>query len=286
MAFMSNGCICCSVRNDLVVTVDELLREQLQSGRPPLQRIVLETSGLSRPGPILRALSGLGASGLRTQVVATYDCQRGAANAGFDEAVAQWAGAHRIVLTKLDLVESGVVHRAQQFLNETNPLADIVIEQDRSGAAAKAFSPLRRSKGFDPRSLYGWRSHIDIQHPRTNVMLATFAGAAMWDDVAEWLDNLAAVCGEGLLRLKGLVNIQGVPHPVLVQSVGTTFSPPSVLSSQPSKDHSFLVVITRDIETAVLRTVPTPLSLSFSERRGSELNRQSMKAGFPHGALG
>jgi G3E family GTPase len=124
-----------------------------------------------------------------------------------------------------------------------------------------------------------------MQHPRTNVMLATFAGAAMWDDVAEWLDNLAAVCGEGLLRLKGLVNIQGVPHPVLVQSVGTTFSPPSMLSSQPGNDQSFLVVITRDIEIAVLRTVPTSLSLSFSERQGSDLKPQSMKAASPRGAL-
>ena len=105
MATLSNGCICCQMGNDLKTTVDALLWAE-RPGAGPLRRIVLETSGLSKPGPVLRQLAGLAEHRMRVSVVATYDAARGLAAAAFAEAAAQWAAAHRIVVTKADTVDA------------------------------------------------------------------------------------------------------------------------------------------------------------------------------------
>ena len=71
MAMLSNGCICCPLGSDLANTIDAARRQP----RLPLRRIVLETSGLSKPGPMLRSLAGLAALRLRVSVVATFDAR-------------------------------------------------------------------------------------------------------------------------------------------------------------------------------------------------------------------
>ena len=78
-------------------------------GAGPLRRIILETSGLSMPGPVLRTLATLAGHRMRVAVIGTFDLTRGTEVAGFDEAVAQWAASHRIVATKTDLVSTGDV---------------------------------------------------------------------------------------------------------------------------------------------------------------------------------
>jgi G3E family GTPase len=113
IAMLSNGCICCSLGDDLERTVGALLASR--GDGPPLARIVLETSGLSKPGPILRSLAGLAPLRMRVCVVATVDCCAGATTAaGFEEAVAQWAGAQTLVLTKHDVASPVERQRARE----------------------------------------------------------------------------------------------------------------------------------------------------------------------------
>ncbi len=139
---LSNGCICCQAGSDLAHTVDALLTVERPGAGGPLRRIILETSGLSKPGPVLRQLASLAQHRMRVTVVATFDATCGMQPPAFEEAAAQWAAAHRIVVTKADAVSDATLARARSEAAALNPLAEIVATSSRAQAVAAAFAPL------------------------------------------------------------------------------------------------------------------------------------------------
>ncbi len=251
VAMLSHGCVCCQMGSDLAITIDVLLATARPPGCGPLRRIVLETSGLSKPGPVLRQLTALAEHRMRIGVVATFDAVRGLAVTAFEEAVAQWAAAHRIVLTKTDMVSPEQVIAARAEIAALNPLAEIVAADDRDATVAASFAPLG---GFAPMPDPS-RRMLQASHPRIGLCLARPLGIPGYDDVASWLDNLAGVLGERLLRLKGLVRVRESEAPLLIQSVGTMFSPPRPFRPGGAATGSFLVVIARDVADGDLGSV-------------------------------
>jgi G3E family GTPase len=260
MTLLANGCVCCSLRSGLVHTVNALLDAPRPAGRPPLARIILETSGLSRPGPIIASLADpeLAARGLRLSVVTTYDCQRGAlGDEQFEEAAAQFAAAQRIVLTKTDAVpaEDLPLHRARA--QALNPLAQVVAEAQRGRAVALAFASLPGSSSTD-LALQALRSTgangQALRHPRIRVWRGTVQQPVAWSTFSMWLDDLAGLCGDRLLRLKALLRVTDCAEPVLIQSVGTTFGMPRRMASLATQP-DVLIVITRDVEPDALRAM-------------------------------
>lgn len=233
---LGNGCICCSLGGDLERSLARLMAARGRAGLPPPRRIVLETSGVSKPGPILRQLAALPTLDLRAAVVATFDCTRGTAVAAFEEAAAQWAGAQALVLTKRDLVGAEGLERARTAVRGVNPLATLIESDDPA-------DPFRLT-GSRPTRFEATELPAHIAHPRIRPLIARFHAPVLWDDVAEFLDNLAGFLGERLLRVKGVVQAAGTP--MLVQSVGTTFSAPRPFPRWHGE--SFLVVIVRDID--------------------------------------
>ena len=262
IAMLSNGCICCQAGSDLAYTIDRLLATERPGATGALRRIVLETSGLSRPGPVLRQLASLAEHRLRVSVLATFDATRGTQTAAFEEAAAQWAAAHRIVVTKTDVVSPEALAHAKDEIATLNPLAEIVALPDRDTAVAAAFAPLT---GVAPMPVL---SEVATQaHARIAVRLARPTGVLAYDDLAAWLDNLAGALGERLLRLKGLVRVQESERPLLVQSVGTLFSPPRPFGA-PEATPLFLVIIARDLQPAELEAVAPAGLFSFSSYAG------------------
>jgi G3E family GTPase len=251
IAMLSNGCICCQAGSDLAFTIDRLLTAERQGASGPLRRIILETSGLSKPGPVLRQLAGLAAYRMRVSVVATFDATRGAETAQFEEAAAQWAAAHRIVVTKTDAVSAEAFVDAQEEAASLNPLSEIVATADRDRAVAAAFASLPGVAPMPAPQLFATRA----AHPRIAVRLAEPVGVLAYEDLATWLDNLAGALGERLLRLKGLVRIAESERPMLVQSVGSAFSAPRPFGEPRSTQPMFLVIIARDLEKGELETV-------------------------------
>jgi G3E family GTPase len=250
IALLENGCLCCALGDDLERAVAALVET-----RPSLARIILETSGVSKPGPILRSLAGLAPLRLRVGVTATYDCRAGVASAGFEEAAAQWAGAQTLVLTKRDLVSAAELRRARKTAAGLNPLAEIIDTTERAAALRAAFS-IRQTPlpPISPGLAHDRHAH---HHPRLQILLARPDPAMMWDDLAEWLDNLAGLAGERLLRVKGVVRVADRPHPILIQSVGTFFAAPRPFAGLGGQ--SFLVLILRDTTLAELAAIaPTP----------------------------
>lgn len=242
VTLLANGCICCSLGGDLAETVTGLLVARERAGLPPPARIVLETSGLAKPGPILRSLANLAPLRLRVAVVATFDCTRGAALEGIEEAAAQWAGAQTLVLTRRDVATRTMCRTAREAAAGINPTALLIDTDDRRAAVLAAFSPQAPAA----RSMFPPAEAVGLRHPRISVLLVTLQSDVPWDDLAEWLDNLAGLCGEHLLRLKGLVRVTGRAQPMLIQSVGTVFSTPRPFSGG-DEARSFLVLILRDM---------------------------------------
>jgi G3E family GTPase len=256
IATLSNGCICCQAGSDLAYTIDRLLATERPGASGPLRRIVLETSGLSKPGPVLRQLAGLASYRLRVSVLATFDATRGAATAAFEEAAAQWAAAHRIVVTKADAVPSETLVRRREEIAAFNPLSEIVAMAERDHAVAAAFAPLA---GIPPMPVMP-QVAVRPTHARIAVRLACPIAVLAYDDLATWLDNLAGALGERLLRLKGLVRVRECERPVLVQSVGTAFSAPRLFGEPQATPPLFVVIIVRDLQAAELEAVvPTGL---------------------------
>ncbi|ANN75930.1 CobW family GTP-binding protein [Bordetella flabilis] len=260
MRMLANGCVCCSLRSGLVHTVNALLDAPRPPGRAALSRIILETSGLSRPGPIIASLADpeLAARGLRLSVVTTYDCARGAlGNEQFEEAAAQFAAAQRIVLTKTDTVPAATLPEHRRRAQALNPLAEIVAEPDRAQAVAQAFAGLPGTSvttlALEALRRAGAEAGA-MRHPRIRVWRGTVREPMAWATFSTWLDDLAGLCGDRLLRLKALLRVSDCAEPVLIQSVGTTFGMPRRMATLAS-EQDVLIVITRDVEAEALATL-------------------------------
>jgi len=275
MATLSNGCVCCQIGSDLAFTIDRLIVTPRPDGAGPLRRIILETSGLSMPGPVLRTLATLAEHRMRVAVIGTFDLTRGTEVAGFDEAVAQWAAAHRIVATKADLVSPGDFAAAPSAIAAVNPLAEVIAGANRGGAVLAAFAPLASAPPLreidpDPARV----------HPRVALCLAKPAGEVAFADLAAWLDNLAGAVGERLLRIKGLVRVTESKPPLLIESVGTMFSPPRPLKADTAPPASFLVIIARDVDEAELEPIAPVGLFQFSswKKPADALTRDDRRA--------
>src|SRR5262249_47525876 len=134
-------------------------------------------------------------------------------------------------------------------------VAEVIAGADRGSVVQAAFAPLA---GAPP--LREIPPDLASAHPRIALCLARPSGEVAYADLAAWLDNLAGALGERLLRIKGLVRVAEARQPLLIECVGTMFSPPRPLRIEEVAPASFLVVIARDVEEAVLEEVaPTGL---------------------------
>lgn len=259
VAMLSDGCVCCSVGNDLLFTIEALLAQRAASGRGPFRRIILECSGLSRPGPIIRSLGVLSAAAMRVSVLCTYDCSNDPLRAGpFDDAVAQLAAARTIILTKPDRADAAGAARARAEAARINPLAAILDEPDKRRRAMRAFAPPPGMAVVPPGDVVP-----AADHPRVSVLLATLPGVPDWADLSDWLENLAGACGDRLLRVKGLVRVADCPDPLLLQGVGGSFDVPRRMPGLAATENA-MVIIVRDTALAELQAVTPELGLRFS----------------------
>lgn len=272
MAMLANGCICCSMGSDLATTVHALIEAERPIGSGPLRRIIIETSGISKPGPILRQLADLAFLRMRVAVIATFDAIRGTAAESFEEAAAQWAAASRIVVTKLDVASSEQSAAAADIVRSINPLADVVIEANRTEAIRRAFDTLAL-----PTAAHWTAPTSLLEHSRIAVRLLGPVDTPTYDVLANWLDNLSGTLGERLLRVKGIVRVADLDRPLLLQSVGTLFSEPRPIGPANTPADSFLVVIARDLNPGELEGVQ-PASTFITKRQAATTRSLQFRA--------
>ncbi|WP_430910151.1 CobW family GTP-binding protein [Methylobacterium sp. sgz302541] len=267
MILLGAGCLCCTVRGDLVAALEDLLRKRDNGRVTPFRRVVIETTGLADPAPILHALIAHPYLSLRYRlqgVVTVVDAVNGAASLdAHPEAVRQAAVADRIILTKTDLA-GGDAADLRARLAQLNPAApidppDVPAEtllggwfgldgkiaqvRDWLGAEAVATSGQRDDQGQDPGA-------VDRHDAAIRSFALTSDTPIRRAAFEMFLELLRSGHGGAILRMKGLVAFADAPErPAVVHGVGHAVHAPVSLPGWPDADHSSrLVLIVRDLD--------------------------------------
>ncbi|VTU16293.1 putative GTP-binding protein YjiA [Variovorax sp. PBL-H6] len=263
VVLLSSGCLCCSVRDDLVSTLAELHALMRTGEIPAFARVVVETTGLADPAPIMQAILSettlvrwfrLG------QVITTVDAVNGEQTlARHREARQQLAMADRLILSKTDLVGESEADALGDKLRAMNPsasllfsrkaqlpAAEILKEADGQwrAAAAPQLGPVFDRADGTP-AMPSAQGHDDAIKSFT----VSLPQPVEWPAFVEWLQLLLAARGDSILRVKGLLAVNDDSRPVVVQGVQHVLYPIERLPAWPgaSAGPGWIVFIARDL---------------------------------------
>jgi G3E family GTPase len=244
IVLLGNGCLCCSMRSDLEETLAELLAQAATGAVPGFDRVIVETSGLADPGPILQTFvadRGIGREFHLETVITVVDAPSIEINLDrMVEAERQVVMADRILVSKTDLVEADTMARVKRLLAKRNPFAEIwsvpAVQLDLSALIqapphprADIPGPVRHSKGIGCFTIF-------LDEPID------------WPVFTHVLDVLMDLRGPDLLRVKGLLATREHDGPLVVHAVRHVLHPPVELLAWPDDDRrSRLVFIARNL---------------------------------------
>ena len=277
VAVLASGCVCCTLRSDLEQTLRDLLSRRDRGEIPAFSRILVETTGLADPAPIVQLMlnNPLVSHFVRLDtVVTTVDAVNGSRHLGeHTEAIKQAALADRLLLTKTDLATPEAIEDLRRQLVVLNPGATHSVVTNGEIApetlfGAALFDPSRKTvdarrwineEAYEsPRHHHGDHDHRDHHHHHDHhhgihAFCLTSEQPLAWEAFSAWLGRLRDGAGDDLLRVKGILNLIGESAPVVVHGVHHIFHPPVVLDAWPDSDHrSKIVFIARGIERAEL----------------------------------
>jgi G3E family GTPase len=271
---LKSGCVCCTIRGDLRDSIRDLYDRRERGLVPSFQRLVIETTGLADPAPIVATLTAdpvlchhfrLG------NIVTVVDAVNGLSNlASYEEARRQAAVADRLVITKRDIADAGEIGRLRASLRRLNPAAaqlDAVCDpaseahllaDDIDDPHAKS-EEARRWLAEEEQLLAG-HDH-DGSHPHGHNVtrhrddIVAFSvrldEPVHWAAFAVWLSMLLNCHGQAILRVKGLLRVAGVPTPVVIHGVQHTIHPPTHLAAWPEgAPQTRLIIIAKGLDPA------------------------------------
>ncbi|VTU38584.1 CobW family GTP-binding protein [Variovorax sp. RA8] len=260
---LPNGCMCCAVRGDLIGALVGLA-ERGASGGSVLRHVLVETSGLADPAPILRTVMGEPAVKHRftlAGVCCTVDAVLAPGTLDrYSEAARQVAMADHLFLTKADLLSEPISQELLDRLRGLNPTA--AVHQER-GKYVAALRQTMQTPATDARSLSsesgsfyrpvtttGEAGDAPAHSAGITSFVITRDDPLPRDGFFAWLDMVIAMRGEDLLRVKGIVNLQEQPgQPLVFHGVQHLYQPPESLPAWPSADRrTRIVFITRGVD--------------------------------------
>ena len=265
---LANGCVCCTIRDDLKSAVLDLQDKRARGDIPAYKRMVIETTGLADPTPIVATF--LSDVALRYHyrpalVITTVDALHGLATlAAHDESRKQAALADRLVLTKTDLCQPGAVAALRARLTQINHSAEIM----QATAGEVDVCALLQGDVYGPghrnTEVSRWfastadNAHdLGHRHGHHDSGIHSFCvmkdGALDWTAFGVWLTLLLHRHGDKVLRVKGLLNVAGVAAPVVINGVQHMMHPPVHLSRWPDDDRrSRIVFIVQGLSQAAI----------------------------------
>jgi len=264
------GCLCCTIRGDLSAALARLA-ERMRAGQA-VDRVVLETTGLADPVPILQTLLAdplaqrhFALAGVVTLVdgvngLATLERQ--------PEAVRQVAVADRLLVSKPDLAGAAALEALLERLRDLNP-GVVPVLAEHGAAPAEALLGARRFEAADRgETVRGWldpagwdaHAHHHHHHDRNRhdagieAFCLSFDTPLNWQGIGTWLEMLTATRGESLLRVKGILDLKGQHKPVAIHGVQHVWHAPVLLSGWPDGEprRSRIVFIVRNLPRAVV----------------------------------
>lgn len=282
---MMGGCLCCTIRSDLLRTLRDAPFRFAREGKCWFDRLVIETTGLADPAPILHTL--MTDSQLQTLyrldgVITTVDAATGMATLDSqEESVKQAAVADRLLLTKTDLASDQEIAAIEARLRALNP-ATLILHITNGKVEAEGlfdaglYNPATKSDdvqrwlnaeayeqgGHDHHAHKHDHSHHDhVHHHDVNrhgdnirAICLTFDQPLKDSVFDRWIDILTTFKGPDVLRIKGIVNIEGLDRPLVLHGVQHVLHIPVALNAWPSEDRrTRMVFIVRDMDEADLR---------------------------------
>jgi len=242
---LRSGCLCCTLRGDLEEALQRVTGRRQRGEIPPFDRVLVETTGLADPGPILQLtqISPMIRRAYRLDaVLTTVDAVNGARQLdAYPESARQIALADRILLTKTDLADPAPLAARIAGLNPAAPVIPVAqgaVDPRLILGAGQALQPSPAADGH--RHSHGIGTIcLDFDRPLD------------WPATAEWLTALTAEHGERLLRLKGILHLAGEPRPVAVHAVHHTLHEPVALAGwSDGAPRSRIVLITHGLTRA------------------------------------
>jgi G3E family GTPase len=250
---LGNGCLCCTTRSDLQIALRRLIAEREHGQVPHFRRVVIETSGLADPGPLLQTFAtdrALGGEFSVEVVLAVVDAANGLKTLEWSaEARKQAILADRFIVTKTDIADPAATEQLMLRLAALNPHAETAVAV--AGAlAANLLTDAPDSSGRRHSGFIAEAAHSD----GIRSFVFTEATPMPWIPFAQAMEALVALRGADLLRVKGLLNVAGCRGPVVVQFVQHLAHAPVELEAWPDQDRTSRVVfITRNIEERTIR---------------------------------
>jgi G3E family GTPase len=264
---LDQGCLCCTISDSLSETLADLVFRRAKGTIPPFSRVIIETSGLADPAPILHCLmtdrlirDHYSLGGLICVIDALHGPEQLQTT---PEVLKQLSVADRIILSKTDMVSATATAEVRDLLSARNPRADIEMVVDGK------FEDLDRVLKIDP--LKSLDIAADAPHSRDNshdhahdhthdhahgsVGTETFVlpNTVTWAGYDYWVRHLQAFRGADLLRIKGVIGLEERNRPHFIQGVQHVFGAPEPLDAWPWPDQQGrLVFITRDMDRATL----------------------------------
>jgi G3E family GTPase len=249
---LGNGCVCCITRTDLQIALRRLVFERERGEIPQFGRIVIETSGLADPAPILQTFStdrALGGEFFIEVVVTIVDAVTGLTTLGWSaEARKQAILADTLVISKSDLAPPDAIAHLEERLSALNPHAQILTAIDGMLDPRWLTEPPR-----DAVQKLGFVAEAEHSDGISSFVLTDDAPLT-WNVFARAMETLIALRGADLLRVKGFLSVEGCRGPVLVQFVQHLTHPPVELTAWPDRDRTTrLVFISRHIAEQQVR---------------------------------
>ncbi len=289
IVMLSSGCLCCTVRGDMVDSLHDLYLKRAKQEIPDFTRVVIETTGLADPAPIVHTLTNDPLLALHYRLdglVATVDAVTADRTLNNHmEAVKQVAMADRLVITKADLADPVALEQLRTRLHGLNPGAPQIIAQHgvvdpRAILEAGLFNDRDKipnvrqwlnAEAYQTQNSSGHHHdhHHDVNRHDARVQAFVFVHdrPISLPALSFALEMLAQQKGENLLRVKGILNVKGEDKPYALHGVQHVFHPPAPLDDWPDDDHkSRIVFIVRDMERGIIAELLTEIFALADEK--------------------
>jgi G3E family GTPase len=245
VVLLRSGCLCCTVRGELARAIRDLHSRRERGSVPAFERVVVESSGLADPFPILSTLKAdpvLRHHFRAGAVITTVDAVNGFSQLGFHpESIRQAAAADRLVLTKTDLADDGAITLLLAQIRRINPDAPVIRASETDFDAGALLNPGRTVSDFQARPIE------DAPHgQRIRSFVLTVDEPIDWTAFGIWLTMLLNRHGDKVLRVKGILNLSGEATPVAIHGVQRLVHNPVHMNGWPDSDHRSRIVFIVD----------------------------------------
>ena len=273
---LQNGCLCCTLSNELADTMRDLFFKRAMEAIPQFSRLVIETTGMADPGPIMANLmnepvieSAYRLDAVVVTIDAVYGLQQVEQHA---EARKQAAVADVLLITKTDLATAEQIAALKEKLIAINPGAtqhkilhgeidpDFIIDVGLFDPTGKRAEPERwlraplRQTNSKPRGMLPQKVHDD----EISSFTVTMPKPLNWKDLKPIILKLCQTHGEQLLRLKGILHAEDQPAPLAIHAVHFTPYPPTLLSGWDEDEPiSRIVLIGKGLDEDAIRKMLT-----------------------------